>query len=448
MRRTSGRSSRTTSRTTKLAVLVGLGALAVASCSGSDESSELDTSATFATIAPATAGPTQSSAPPPQPDSTTATVVAVPESTSAPASTAAPEPGPLVDPSVALLEIGQFDQPVEIAVRPSDPRLFVVGQRGQVLAVDDESNEVVLDVSDRITNGGSEQGLLGLAFHPELPLAYVDYTESDGDTVVAEFAVDPATGVFDPASFREVLNVDQPFENHNGGKLEFGPDGLLYIGLGDGGSGGDPNRDALDLTSRLGKILWIDPAATGTEPFTVPADNPFVGIDGADPTIWALGLRNPWRFSFDAANGDLWIADVGQNQFEEINRAPATDRLNAARGLSFGWSAIEGFADFNGDQPAENHTPPVYVYDHSDGRCSVSGGAVARGDTVANLAGWYVFGDYCTGEIWAFDPASTADAPRIVTIGNLPGLAAVSVGPGSELYAISNAGTIARLATP
>jgi glucose/arabinose dehydrogenase len=427
--------------------LLGLGAMVVASCSGSDDSADLDVSATFATVAPAAAEPAGSEPSSTLPDTSPDTSPA-PTVTDASTTTTEPAPGPLVDPSVALVEIGQFNQPVDVAIRPSDPRLFVVEQSGQVLAVDDESNEVMLDVSDRITNGGSEQGLLGLAFHPALPLAYVDYTDNDGDTVVAEFAVDTATGMFDPASFREVLNIDQPFENHNGGKLEFGPDGYLYIGLGDGGSGGDPNRDALDLTSRLGKILRIDPAASGTEAFTVPTDNPFVGIDGADPTIWALGLRNPWRFAFDAANGDLWIADVGQNEFEEINHAPAADRANAGRGLSFGWSAIEGFTEFNGDQPADNHTAPVYVYDHGDGRCSVSGGAVARGDTVANLAGWYIFGDYCTGEIWAFDPASPADAPRIVTIANLPGLAAISVGPERELYAISNAGTIARLANP
>jgi glucose/arabinose dehydrogenase len=427
-------------------LIVGVVAIVVAGCGGSDDSAQLDVTATFATVAPEPSDPVDTAVSDTQADTVTVDSTApIPTDVT---TTTTPPPAALVDPAVALVEVGQFDQPVDIATRPLDSRLFVIQQTGQVRAVDDESDDVVLDVSDRITNGGSEQGLLGLAFHPTLPLAYVDFTESDGDTVVAEFAVDVATGVFDPATFREVLSVDQPFENHNGGKLEFGPDGYLYIGLGDGGSGGDPNRNALDLTSRLGKILRIDPVAAGTEPFTVPGDNPFVGIDGADPTIWALGLRNPWRFSFDAANGDLWIADVGQNAFEEVNRAPAAARVNAGRGLSFGWSAIEGFTEFNGDQPADNHTAPVYVYGHDDGRCSVSGGAVARGDTVANLAGWYVFGDYCTGEIWAYDPASTADAPRILTIGNLAGLAAVSSGPGGELYAISNGGTVARLSNP
>jgi glucose/arabinose dehydrogenase len=295
---------------------------------------------------------------------------------------------------------------------------------------------------------GGEQGLLGLAFHPTEDLAYVDYTDRSGDTVVAEYAVDPATGVFDPATAREVVEVEQPFANHNGGKVTFGRDGMLYIGLGDGGSGDDPNRAGLDLTTPLGKILRIDPTPTADSPYTVPADNPFVGVDGADPRIWALGLRNPWRFSFDAPTGDLWIADVGQNEFEEINHAPAVELVNAGRGLSFGWSAFEGDARFNEDQPDEGHTAPVYVYSHSDGGCSVSGGAVARESIVSELNGWYVFGDYCSGEIWALDPASTADAPRVVAIANLPALAAISVGADGALYAISNGGSVARFVAP
>ena len=247
-----------------------------------------------------------------------------------------------------------------------------------MVAVTDLSSDVVLDISD-LTDANGEQGLLGLAFHPTADLAYVDYTSNSGNTVVAEFAVDPITGVFDASSRREVLTVAQPYSNHNGGQLAFGPDQLLYIGLGDGGSGGDPGRRALDLGSRLGKILRIDPVAGGGEPFTVPADNPFVATAGADPTIWAYGLRNPWRFSFDGPTGDLWIADVGQNDWEEINRAVAAEnRLDAGRGANFGWSAIEGFEPFNADQPSDGALDPLFVYDHRDGRCSVSGGAVAR----------------------------------------------------------------------
>ncbi len=176
----------------------------------------------------------------------------------------------------------------------------------------------------------------------------------------------------------------------------------------------------------------------------MPADNPFVGVDGADERIWALGLRNPWRFTFDSATGDLWIADVGQNDYEEINHVPAVDGRDAGRGASFGWSALEGNEVFNADQPAEGHTAPVYVYSHADGGCSVSGGAVPRATTVPDLAGWYVFGDYCSGDIWAFDPASPLDAPRVVPLANLPGLASVSIGADGELYAVSNSGALAR----
>ena len=355
-----------------------------------------------------------------------------------------PVPADISDSTVSLYEIGGFDQPVQVTNRPGDSVVYVVEQPGRVVAVTDLSSDVVLDISD-LTNAKGEQGLLGLAFHPTADLAYVDYTSTSGNTVVAEFAVDPTTGVFDPASRREVLTVEQPYSNHNGGQLAFGPDQLLYIGLGDGGSGGDPQRNALDLGSRLGKILRIDPVASGDQPFTVPADNPFVDTPGADPTIWAYGLRNPWRFSFDAPTGDLWIADVGQGDWEEVNRARATpDRLDAGRGANFGWSAIEGFEPFNDDQPSDGALDPLFVYDHNDGRCSVSGGAVARSESVPDLAGWYVFGDYCTGQIWALDPTVPASQPRVVEIARLDGLAAVSTGPDGDLYAVSNAGTVAR----
>jgi glucose/arabinose dehydrogenase len=420
-------------------------------CSADDAPSDADgsTQATFATVPPldTTDAPVTPTAPPAStpPTGTAAPTAATDTVTST--APATPSPAPLAEPAVELLEIGQFDQPVEIAIRPLDNRLFIVQQTGQVVAVDDESTEVVLDVSELISAGG-EQGLLGLAFHPTEKLAYVNYTDRSGDTVVAEYVVDPTTGTLEPSTVREILKVEQPFANHNGGKVAFGPDRLLYIGLGDGGSADDPDRSGLDLTTPLGKILRIDPAAAGAEPYTVPPDNPFVGADGADPRIWSLGLRNPWRFSFDAATGDLWIADVGQNEFEEINRAPASGGVDAGRGLSFGWSAFEGNDRFNDDQSDAGHTAPVYVYSHDGGRCSVSGGAVARDSKVPDLNGWYVFGDYCSGEIWALDPAAASDAPRVVMIGSLPALASISTGADGDLYAISNAGTIARFVTP
>lgn len=365
-------------------------------------------------------------------------------------------PGPLPEPSVRLIDIATFEEPVEATGAPGDQRLFVVQKTGEVIAVDDESNLVVFDISTvaatTFTSDGGEQGLLGLAFHPTEPLAYVNFTDADGNTVVAEFALDSLTLDFDPTSFREVIQIEQPFGNHNGGELAFGPDGMLYIGLGDGGSADDPNRAALDLSSRLGKILRIDPLASGAEPFTVPGDNPFVGIDGVDPTIWSLGLRNPWRFSFDSLTGDLWIADVGQNLLEEINLAAAVDGLGAGRGVSFGWSAFEAADRFNDDQPDDGHTLPVVSYSHEGGNCSVSGGVVARDSSYQDLNGWYVYGDFCSGIIWALDTTSVTSTPdgpvgepRIVQVATLPALTAIVEGPLGDIYALSLAGTLHRL---
>ncbi|WP_051062753.1 PQQ-dependent sugar dehydrogenase [Ilumatobacter nonamiensis] len=365
--------------------------------------------------------------------------------------------GPLPDLDVRLLELGTYDRPVDATTDEGDRRLFVVQQGGTIVAADDESDAVVFDISTvdatTFTAAESEQGLLGLAFHPEADLAYVNFTNGDGNTVVAEFAFDPVSYEFEPASFREVLTVEQPFANHNGGDLEFGPDGLLYISFGDGGAADDPMRTALNLSTRLGKLLRIDPTATDDASFTVPTDNPFVGTDGADPTIWALGLRNPWRFSFDAVTGDLWIADVGQGQFEEIDLATATDGRDAGKGMSFGWSAFEANEPFNDDQDPAGHVAPVAAYSHEGGNCSVSGGVVARDSSYSNLNGWYVYGDFCSGQLWALDTTSVSvgpdgptGTPRIVEIGTVPALASVATGPFGDIYAISNGGQLYRLA--
>ncbi len=366
-------------------------------------------------------------------------------------------PGPLPTPDVRLIELAAFVQPVEATGAEGDPRLFVVLRDGSIVALDDESNEVVLDIADvgatSFTSEAGEQGLLGLAFHPNLDTAYVNFTDGDGNTVVAEFAHDPTTFVFDPDSFREVLSFDQPANNHNGGELEFGPDGFLYIGTGDGGADGDRNAAALDTASRLGKILRIDPVATPDAPFQVPDDNPFVGVDGADPTIWARGLRNPWTFSFDSLTGDLWIADVGQASWEEVNLARAIDGRDAGKGLSFGWSAFEGPERNNEDLPADGHAMPVTAYDHEDGRCAISGGVVARDSTYGDLNGWYIYGDFCSGEVWALDttsvpntPDGSGGEPTIVPIATVPGLSAVIEGPYGDIYALSANAFVYRLA--
>jgi glucose/arabinose dehydrogenase len=299
----------------------------------------------------------------------------------------------------------------------------------------------VLDIQDLVSCCG-EQGLLGMAFHPTDPLAYVDYTNTDGDTVIAEFAVS-ADGVFDPASRRTVITIDQPYENHNGGKVVFGPDGMLYIGMGDGGSGGDPERRALALDQPLGKLLRIDPRSSGDQPYTVPADNPFVGVDGALPEIWSTGLRNPWRFGFDSATGDLWIADVGQGDWEEVDVAHASD--GAGRGVNFGWSAFEGTHPYNSDQSTDGVTMPIFEYPHGDEGCSISGGAVYRGNSIPSLRGWYVFSDYCSGKVWALQEVPGA-APVVLELANGGSVSAVAAGPDGELYVLAyNSGSVLRI---
>jgi len=335
---------------------------------------------------------------------------------------------------------------VDMAVRPDDDALYLVRQDGDVLRADPATGEsrTVLDV-DELTSARGEQGLLGLAFHPTEPLAYINYTsQDDGATNIDELAV-TGDGTLTRDGQRTVLRIDQPDSNHNGGGLVFGPDGLLYIGTGDGGSANDPDRRSLDLGDLLGKMLRIDPLATGGEPYTVPADNPFVGVDGARPEIWGVGLRNPWRYGFDPATGDLWIADVGQNALEEVNRSAAdADGLHAGRAVNYGWSAFEGTARFNEDQPIDGATPPVFEYPHGERGCSISGGAVYRGAAIPSLVGWYVYGDYCSGQVRALrvDGGSAAD----VLLVQSSAVVAVKAGHDGELYVASIDEGVFRLA--
>jgi glucose/arabinose dehydrogenase len=354
-------------------------------------------------------------------------------------------PDPNVAPVVAVEPAGEFSQPVDLAGRPGDPALYVVEQAGTVVRAEAGRAAVVLDVSD-LTDSTGEQGLLGLAFHPSEPLAYVNYTTADaGDTVVAEYAVGE-DGTFDPASARTVLTLDQPYRNHNGGGLAFGPDGYLYIGTGDGGSGGDPERRASDATDLLGKLLRIDPRtdpATG-DPYAVPDDNPFADGAAGAPEVWAIGLRNPWRFGFDAPTGDLWIADVGQNEIEEVNRVTPADGRTAGFAADFGWSAFEGTERFNEDVPEPAaHQVPVLTYTHADaGGCSVSGGLVYRGTAVPDLAGWYLYSDYCAGVLWALD---VAGGRNIVLAEGLGQVTAVRAGPDGEAYVLDHSGEVRRV---
>jgi glucose/arabinose dehydrogenase len=311
-------------------------------------------------------------------------------------------------PAVKLTPIAPLELGTAIAPRPGDAGIYITEQTGTVRVVRGGklSARPLLDITADVSQNGGEQGLLGLAFSPDGDRLYLDYTDRTGTTQVVEYAMRGRSIV--TASRRVVLTVDQPQVNHNGGQLAFGPDGMLYIALGDGGGAGDRGTghaeggNAQSLGSLLGKILRIDPLPSATSSYTVPLDNPFVGHAGARPEIWAYGLRNPWRFTFDARTGDLWIGDVGQNAWEEIDRAPAVGGRDAGRGDNFGWNRLEGTHFFTGTPAASSETP-VAEYSHGDGSCSVVGGYVYRGRAIPALQGMYVFTDYCVGELRALE---------------------------------------------
>jgi glucose/arabinose dehydrogenase len=301
----------------------------------------------------------------------------------------APTPTTLsrVPTSVKLAKIATgLDSPVALAWRANDPRLYVAEQSGKVRLIDNgrvlPTPVLALDVSR-----GNEQGLLGIAFSLDGTKLYVDFTDPAGDSHVVEYKMHG--DIADVAQHRDLLFQDQPFPNHNGGELLMARDGTLYIGFGDGGGAGDPSRNGQNLDTWLGKILRIDPTPNGDAPYTVPESNPFVGQRGRKPEIWAYGLRNPWRFSFDRATNAMWIGDVGQNRYEEVDYAPAR-----GRGANYGWSIREALHVYN-DGPREGLTDPIVELDHVDGWCALVGGYVYRGAAIPKLKGVYVYGDNC-----------------------------------------------------
>jgi len=351
-------------------------------------------------------------------------------------------PRPLADIDLALIEVASgLSAPLLAAAPPGDDRLFVVEQDGHIrLLRDGEVVGTFLDLSPSIAYGG-EQGLLGLAFHPAYPddgRFYVDYTDRAGDTVVAEYRVSADPDAADPESRRMLLTVDQPAANHNGGMIAFGPDGYLYVGLGDGGGAGDPHATGQDPEALLGSILRIDVEG---DPYAIPPDNPYATGGGA-PEVWAKGLRNPWRFSFD---GDLiYIGDVGQDAWEEIDVAPV-----ASRGLNFGWSVTEGSHCYRADGCDINafHLPEL-EYDHTGGNCSVTGGYVYRGRAVPELAGTYFYGDYCSGMIASFRRDLEGIQETRVwsdTLGPVPGLTSFGLDGTGELYLTTADGSLYRI---
>lgn len=311
-------------------------------------------------------------------------------------------------------------------------RLFVVEQGGRIriLRRGRVLDPPFLDVSSLVIAGG-EQGLLGLAFHPEYEANgrfFVNYTDVDGDTVVAEYAVSSSDPGKADESARVLLRIDQPFANHNGGNIVFGPDGYLYIGMGDGGSAADPFGNGQRLDTLLGKLLRID--VDGERPYAIPQDNPFVGREGARPEIWAIGLRNPWRFSFDPEGGALWIGDVGQNALEEV------DRARADRGaLNYGWNLMEGDGCFEpptGCDP-QGLVQPIAVYATGIG-CAVIGGHVYRGTEFPALRGGYLYADICNGFIWGLDATGRSPQEPVRLLDTNRAISSFGLDEEGELY--------------
>ncbi len=382
-------------------------------------------------IALAGCGPGQTSTARPPSGSSANPIVGSATPAGSPSSSGTPSPSGSGSPTASAgtpgsLEPGSFDPAtVAISLAPfveglaaplaivnagdGSDRLFVAEQGGRIRIVRSRSlvSQPFLDIADRITTGG-ERGLLGIAFHPGFPAdprLFVDYTDLNGDTQVSSFDVDPTKpDRIDPTTERKLLFVKQPYANHNGGALLFDPDGFLLVSLGDGGNGGDPQGNGQSLATLLGKILRIDvDHAPVGRPYAIPADNPFASAtDGQRPEIWLTGLRNPWRMSMDRATGDLWIGDVGQDRWEEIDVQRATD----PGGTNFGWNRMEGNHCYLPRTDCQDAllTLPVTDYGHDQG-CTVIGGAVYRGADQPALRGGYVFADYCSGRFWAIDPA-------------------------------------------
>lgn len=289
-------------------------------------------------------------------------------------------------------------QPTGIASTEGGDGLYIVEQPGTIKRITpgQPGSTVFMDIREKVVSGG-EMGLLGLVFHPDYDqngYIFVNYIDRSENTVIARYHV--TNGVVDLTSEKIILQVEQPYTNHNGGDLAFGPDGYLYASLGDGGSAGDPNNNAQNLNSLLGKILRID--INTDQPYTIPADNPFASDDDTRPEIWSYGLRNPWRISFDNKTGDLYIADVGQGSLEEVNFQSA----DSSGGENYGWRCFEGTNEYNldGCSGVNSYIAPIAEYSHDDGRCSITGGYVYRGEAQPALQGKYFYGDFCGSQLY------------------------------------------------
>lgn len=343
--------------------------------------------------------------------------------------------------SVLLESFGpSFNSPVEIK-NAGDERLFVVEKSGKIKILNQNgsvNSTPFLDIEDRISTNANERGLLGLAFHPnypENPFFFVNYTNNSGATTISKFSVSANQDIANDSE-TILLEINQPYANHNGGCINFGPDGNLYIGMGDGGSGGDPQNYSQNTESLLGKMLRIN---VNSGAYSIPENNPY------GDEIWSIGLRNPWKFSFDSLNGDLWIADVGQNEFEEINMVQ-----NNPANINYGWRCYEGNEPYNlSGCPDEGLTFPVSTYSHyssGDFKCSITGGYVYRGNQISGLNGVYFFADYCSGEIGLLSKNENDEWDMSLAFPNING-SWVSFGEdiNGELYIASINGGIYKI---
>jgi glucose/arabinose dehydrogenase len=425
-----------------------------------------------ATPAPSpVASPTAISTPRPQATPTAqaspspaATAVAASTGTPTPVPTPRPSPSPTPVPTpvaapLARMDVEQvfpaisFSRMVALAY-PNDGtnRAFLVLQPGQIMVFDDDQNvasaSVFLDIRERVNDSGNEEGLLGLAFDPDFKdngYFYVDYTASPPRrNVVSRFSVSKDNpNVADPNSERVIIQNNKPgsppYSNHNGGQVIFGPDGYLYWGWGDGGSGGDPHKNGQNLSVLLGKILRIDVSTLDSQgKYSIPPDNPFVGRSDARGEIWAYGLRNPWRFTFDRLTGDMWAADVGQNRYEEVDIIKP--------GGNYGWNIMEGAHCYN--QPTCNTSGlelPLAEYHQDEGGCSVTGGYVYRGARLPSLYGAYVYGDFCSGKIWALRHDGSKVTERMEIVDSSLRISSFAEHPSGELYILSFDNKIYRL---
>ena len=373
-----------------------------------------------------------------------------PSPTSSPLSPTATSPSPAQLPALDAITLrldpvaDGFTKPLYLThAGDGSGRLFVVEQAGRIMIIENGAMNPTpfLDIVSIVGSSGNEQGLLSVAFHPNYPengRLFVDYTNQQGDTEIAQYTVSSDPNQADPNSGELLLTIDQPYRNHNGGQLVFGPDGYLYIGMGDGGSANDPENRAQNLGALLGKILRLD--VDNAAPYGVPADNPFVGNDQARPEIWSYGWRNPWRISFDRATGDMYVGDVGQNQYEEIDFEAA----GAPGGQNYGWRLMEGLHCFNPsscDPAALGLVLPVAEYDHGQG-CSVTGGYAYRGQQFPNLDGIYFYGDYCTGLIWGLRREADGSWSQAQLLSSDRRISSFGEDETGEVYLVDQSGAI------